>query len=60
MDYLFHFSSGIYGGKVLVGANLNLFWWFVAAGAVAILGHAISSAWADRRKARMIQRDGGG
>jgi len=39
---LFRVSSSIYGGSdIIVGANYDLLVWFVAAGAMAIVVHAL-------------------
>lgn len=54
MDQLFNYASGIYGGQVLVGANLHLFWWFVAAGFVIITLHALSVPLLARRRKKMM------
>jgi hypothetical protein len=42
---LFRFSRSIYGGSdVIIGANYDLLVWFVAAGAMVILIHALYKA----------------
>jgi hypothetical protein len=47
---LFRYSTSIYGGTdVLIGASWDLLPWFVAAGAVAIVTHAVIKALAARR-----------
>jgi len=39
---LFRFSRSIYGGSdVIIGANYDLLVWFVAAGALVIVVHAV-------------------
>lgn len=43
--HLFRFSRSIYGGSdVIIGANYDLLVWFVAAGAVVIIVHALYKA----------------
>lgn len=43
--HLFRFSRSIYGGSdVIIGANYGLLVWFVAAGAVVIILHALYKA----------------
>lgn len=47
---LFRYSTSIYGGDdVLIGASWDLLKWFVVAGAVAIVLHAIVAAVTARR-----------
>jgi hypothetical protein len=47
---LFRYSTSIYGGSdVLIGASWDLLPWFVAAGAVAIILHAVIKAVTSRR-----------
>jgi hypothetical protein len=42
---LFRFSRSIYGGSdIIIGANYDLLVWFVAAGAMAIVAHALYKA----------------
>jgi len=42
---LFRFSRSIYGGDdVIIGANYDLLVWFVAAGAMVIVAHALYKA----------------
>lgn len=42
---LFRFSRSIYGGSdVIIGANYDLLVWFVAAGAMVIVAHALYKA----------------
>ena len=65
MDFFLRFSAGIYGNQVLLGANLsNLFWWFVGAGVLFIVLHAVSVPLIHRRLAHvemeMDARAGGG
>jgi hypothetical protein len=38
---LFRYATSVYGTRVLLGASFDLLQWFVAAGAAAILAHAI-------------------
>lgn len=43
--HLFRVSRSIYGGSdVIIGANYGLLVWFVAAGAVVIILHALYKA----------------
>ncbi len=43
--HLFRFATSIYGDSdVVIGASWDLLPWFVAAGAVFIIGHAIAKA----------------
>lgn len=56
MDILFHMTSGVYGQSTLAGANLHLLWWFVAAGAAFIVGHALSVPILHRRQAQVLSR----
>jgi len=47
---LFRYSTSIYGGSdLLIGASWDLLPWFVAAGAVAIVMHAVIKALTARR-----------
>jgi hypothetical protein len=41
---LFRYASSVYGQTVLVGASWDLIWWFIGAGAVFIIGHAVVKA----------------
>ncbi len=52
MDYFFRYATSVYGQEVLLGANWDLFWWFVAAGAIFIILHALTVPWLRRRVAR--------
>ncbi len=50
---LFRYSTSIYGGSdVLIGASWDLLKWFVVAGAVVIVLHAVLKAVASRRSGR--------
>ena len=50
MMQLFRYSSSIYGGSdVLIGASWDLLKWFVVAGAVIIVLHAVAKAVTSRR-----------
>jgi len=47
---LFRYSTSIYGGSdVLIGASWDLLKWFVVAGAVIIVLHAVAKAVTSRR-----------
>jgi hypothetical protein len=47
---LFRYSTSIYGGNdVLIGASWDLLKWFVIAGAVVIVLHAVAAALTSRR-----------
>jgi hypothetical protein len=47
---LFRYSTSIYGGSdVLIGASWDLLPWFVAAGAIAIVVHAVIKGLTARR-----------
>jgi hypothetical protein len=47
---LFRYSTSIYGGdELLIGASWDLLKWFVAAGAVVIVLHAVAVAVTSRR-----------
>ncbi len=56
MDLFFRFGTDAYGQPILLGANWNMFWWFVAAGFVVILVHAISVPILERRRANLARR----
>jgi hypothetical protein len=55
MDLLFRFATGVYGQPIVVGAQWDLFWWFVAAGAVFIFAHAISVPIIEHRRAQVTR-----
>jgi len=38
---LFRYATSVYGDRQIIGASFDLLQYFVAAGAVAILAHAI-------------------
>ena len=38
---LFRYATSVYGDKEIIGGSFDLLQWFVAAGAAAILAHAI-------------------
>jgi hypothetical protein len=47
---LFRYSTSIYGGSdVLIGASWDLLKWFVVAGALVIVLHAVAAALTSRR-----------
>ncbi|HLK80610.1 MAG TPA: hypothetical protein VKT99_03820 [Xanthobacteraceae bacterium] len=51
---LFRYSTSIYGGSdVLIGASWDLLPWFVLAGAVVIVLHAVFKAATSRRTDRI-------
>lgn len=52
MDFFFRYATSVYGQKVLLGANWNLFWWFVGAGGVFVILHAIIAPILRRRIAQ--------
>jgi hypothetical protein len=50
---LFRYSTSIYGGSdVLIGASWDLLPWFVVAGAIVIVLHAVSAAVMARRSSQ--------
>jgi hypothetical protein len=50
---LFRYSTSIYGGSdVLIGASWDLLPWFVVAGAVVIVSHAVIAAVTSRRSSQ--------
>jgi len=38
---LFRCATSVYGDRVIIGGSFDLLQWFVAAGAAAILAHAL-------------------
>jgi hypothetical protein len=45
--HLFRVSSSIYGGSdIIIGANYDLLAWFVAAGVLVIVAHALYKVFA--------------
>lgn len=52
MDYFFRYATSIYGQTVLLGANWDLFWWFVGAGGLFVILHALISPVLRRRIAQ--------
>ncbi len=50
MDYFFRYATSVYGQRVLLGANWDLFWWFVGAGGLFIVLHALSVPFVRRRQ----------
>lgn len=53
LDRLFRFGTDAYGERILLGANWQVFWWFVVAGFVVIGLHAISVPLIERRRAKL-------
>jgi hypothetical protein len=48
---LFRYSKSIYGGDdLLIGASWDLLKWFVIAGAIVIVLHAVATAVTSRRR----------
>lgn len=56
MDFFFRFGTDVYGERILLGANWNVFWWMIATGALAIVLHAVSVPLIERRRAKLGQR----
>jgi Mg2+ and Co2+ transporter CorA len=46
---LFRYATSVYGQDVLLGASWDLIWWFIGAGAVFIVAHAVFAAVKPRR-----------
>ena len=56
LDYLFRFGTDAYGQTILLGANWNLFWWFLAASVAFVIVHASAYPVLQRRKAQLARR----
>jgi hypothetical protein len=56
MDFFFRFATDAYGRTILLGANWDTFWWFVAAGFLFIALHAISVPLLERHRAEIARR----
>jgi len=56
IDYLFRFGTDAYGHTILLGANWDLFWWFLAASVAFMIVHAAVYPVLQRRKAQVAQR----
>ena len=56
IDYLFRFGTDAYGQTILLGANWDLFWWFLAASVAFLIIHAAAYPVLQRRKAQVAQR----
>lgn len=56
MDLFFRFGTGAYGQRILLGANWHMFWWFLAAGILFVILHAISVPLLERRRATLARR----
>ena len=55
-DYLFRFGTDAYGRTILLGANWDLFWWFLAGSVAFVIVHAAAYPVLQRRKAQLAQR----
>ena len=56
LDYLFRFGTDVQGQAILLGANWDLFWWFLAASLAFLIVHAAAHPVLQRRKAQLAQR----
>ena len=56
IDYLFRFGTDAYGQTILLGANWDLFWWFLAGSVAFLIVHAAAYPVLQRRKAQLAQR----
>ena len=56
IDYLFRFGADAYGQTILLGANWDLFWWFLAASVAFMVVHAAAYPVLQRRKAQLARR----
>lgn len=56
MDFFFRFATDVYGQKILLGANWNLIWWCIGAGALFIVLHALSVPILQRRREHLAAR----
>ena len=56
MNHFFRFGTGVYGDRILLGANWDLFWWFVAAAVAFMIVHALSVPVVRRQRARAAER----
>ena len=56
LDYLFRFGTDAYGQTILLGANWDLFWWFLDASVAFLIVHAAAYPILQRRKAQVAQR----
>jgi len=54
-DYLFRSGTDAYGHTILLGANWDLFWWFLAASLAFMIVHATAYPILERRKAQLAQ-----
>jgi len=55
LDYLFRFGSDAYGQTILLGANWNLFWWFLGGSVAFMIVHAAAYPVLQKRKAQLAQ-----
>lgn len=58
-DFFFRFGASAYGERILLGANWDLFWWFVGAAAIVIIVHALAVPVLHRQRARVSEHAGG-
>jgi hypothetical protein len=56
IDYLFRFGTDSSGHTILLGANWDLFWWFLAASVAFMIVHAAAYPVLQRRKAQLARR----
>jgi hypothetical protein len=55
-DDLFRFGTDSYGQTILLGANWDLFWWFLAASVAFMIVHATAYPILQSRKAQLARR----
>ena len=56
MDSFLRFGADAYGQTISLGANWDLFWWCLAAGAAFVIIHAASYPLLQRRQTQVAQR----
>jgi len=56
IGYLFRFGADAYGQTILLGANWDLFWRFLAGSVAFLIVHAAAYPVLQRRKAQLAQR----
>ena len=54
-DYLFRFGTDAHGQTILLGANWDLFWWFLAVSVAFMIVHATAYPVLQKRKAQVAR-----
>lgn len=53
MNEMLRFGTSVYGDRIVLGANWNLFWWFVGAAVAFMIIHVVSAPILHRRRVRV-------